>query len=128
MKTIDAKAAKRLQAESNIWVATVRSDGRPHLTPVWFAWHGGKVYICIDPASVKARNLAVNDRITLALEDGSSPIILEGAGRPVNVAEQLQEVVDEFKRKYDWDIITDGQYSLLIEITPEKMLNWGGGG
>jgi hypothetical protein len=126
MKTIDATAEKRLHAESNIWAATARADGRPHLTPVWFAWQGGKVYICIDPASVKARNLAANDRIALALEDGSSPIILEGVGRPVNGADRPQGVVDEFKRKYDWDIVTDGQYSLLIEITPEKILNWGG--
>jgi hypothetical protein len=44
----------------------------------------------------------------------------------VNGADRPQGVVDEFKRKYDWDIVTDGQYSLLIEITPEKILNWGG--
>jgi len=128
MTTLDANAEHRLLAESNIWVATVRPDGRPHLTPVWFAWHDGKAYICIDPKSVKARNLAQNDRIALALEDGSSPIILEGRARRLDAAEVPAGVVEEFRRKYAWNIRTDGQYSLLVEVTPDKVMNWSGGG
>jgi hypothetical protein len=128
MTALDPHAERRLHSESNIWVATVRPDGRPHLTPVWFVWHSGKAYICIDPNSVKARNLARNGKIALALEDGSSPIIIEGVGRALNGSEPPQGVVDEFRRKYDWDITTDGQYSLLVEVTPGKVLNWSGGG
>jgi len=127
MKTIDKHAEQRLRSESNIWVATVRPDGRPHLTPTWFAWQDGKAYICIDPASVKARNLAHKAQIALALEDGSAPIILEGVARQMNGADRPQGALDEFKRKYGWDIAIDGQYSLLVEITPTKVLNWGGG-
>ena len=127
MKTIAQDVERRLQSESNIWVATVRPDGRLHLTPTWFAWHAGQVYICIDPASVKARNLAHNPRIALALEDGSQPIMIEGVARPVDGAERPPGALDEFKRKYEWDIASDGQYSLLIEITPKKALDWGGG-
>ena len=29
---------QRLETEAIIWLATVRSDGRPHLTPIWFVW------------------------------------------------------------------------------------------
>jgi len=127
METIDHRAEQRLRSENNVWIATVRSDGRPHLTPVWFAWHGGKVYICVDPNSVKARNLADNPHVALALEDGSSPVILEGTARRVNDPDRPPGALAEFKRKYDWDIVADGQYSLLIEITPSKVLNWGEG-
>ncbi len=127
MNAVDAQTEPRLQTERNIWVATVRPDGRPHLTLVWFVWHDRKVYICIDPASVKARNLALNGRLALALEDGSSPIIVDGVGRPVDRSDRPPGAVDAFKHKYGWDIATDGQYSLLIEITPLKILNWGGG-
>ena len=76
---------------------------------------------------VKARNLMNNPRVGLALEDGSSPVILEGTARQVNGSDRPPGALDEFKRKYDWDIETDGQYSLLIEITPHKVLNWDGG-
>jgi len=128
MKRIDQRAEHRLQSEHNIWVATVRPDGRPHLTPVWFVWHDGKVYICIDPNGVKARNMAQNGRVALALEDGSSPIIFEGVGRAVGMSDWPQGAIDGFKRKYDWNIVTDGQYSVLVEITPRKLLHWSGGG
>ena len=70
MITVDAAFEQRLQSEGNIWVTTVRPDGRPHLTPVWFVWHAGKAYICISPDSVKARNLSRNPRVALALENG----------------------------------------------------------
>lgn len=124
MTQIDVHSLERLNSESNIWVATARPDGRPHLSPVWFVWHADKIYICIDPKSVKARNLAENERIALALEDGTSPIIVEGRARAVPASDRPQGVLDAFAQKYDWNIVTDGQYSLLIEITPTKVLNW----
>jgi len=128
MKRIGQNAEHRLQSESNIWVATVRPDGRPHLTPVWFVWHDGQVYICIDPNSVKARNIARNDRVALSLEDGASPLIFEGVGRAVGMSDWPPGAIDGFKRKYNWNIATDGQYSLLVEITPHKLLNWNSDG
>ena len=127
MKITDTHVARRLRSESNIWVATARPGGRPHLTPTWFVLHGEELYICIDPGSVKARNLIANTRVALALEDGAAPIIVEGAVRPVEDSDRPQGVLDEFKRKYDWDILEDSQYNLLIAITPTKVLSWGEG-
>ncbi|HLF25767.1 MAG TPA: pyridoxamine 5'-phosphate oxidase family protein [Anaerolineae bacterium] len=124
MKTVDEQMERRLRAEHNIWVATARPDGRPHLTPTWFVWQAGKVYLCIDPASVKARNLAHNDRIALALENGATPLIIEGIGRQVDEVEWPQAVIAEFKRKYDWDITADEQYRCLVETKPSKILSW----
>jgi nitroimidazol reductase NimA-like FMN-containing flavoprotein (pyridoxamine 5'-phosphate oxidase superfamily) len=128
MSILGSQTEKHLRSENNIWVATTRPDGRPHLTPTWFVLVDGKIYICIDPASVKARNLESNDQVALALEDGSSPVIVEGAGRPIDGSDRPQGVLDEFKRKYDWDVATDSQYGLLIEIAPKKVLSWNSGG
>ncbi|WP_262286823.1 pyridoxamine 5'-phosphate oxidase family protein [Micromonospora sp. MA102] len=33
----------RLPRESNAWLCTLRPDGSPHLTPVWFVYAGGLV-------------------------------------------------------------------------------------
>jgi F420H(2)-dependent biliverdin reductase len=76
-KTPTAGVKERLGKERNIWIATVRPDGRPHIVPVWFACIDDKVYLCIEPQSVKGRNLATNRNVALALEDGSHPIICE---------------------------------------------------
>lgn len=120
-----AKIQPRLKTEANIWFATVRPDGRPHLVPVWFAWPAGegKVYVCIEAGSVKARNIGQNSRVSLALENGSQPVICEGTAAVVPQP-WPEVVVDIFKAKYDWDITTDGQYDTLVEVTPVKWLSW----
>ncbi len=123
MAQLSADTEKKLASAANIWLASVRPDGRPHLAPVWFAWSGGKLYACIQAGSVKARNLEQNPRIVLALEDGASPVICEGTAAVVPPP-WPSPVVAIFKAKYDWDITTDAEYDQLLEVTPAKWLNW----
>lgn len=109
-----APAEPRLDDDRNVWLATVRPDGRPHLVPIWFVADGDRWYICTAPGSVKARNLHQNPRVALALEDGDKPYIVEGVARPL--AQPTAEVIGKFKAKYDWDITTDPHYSQVFEI------------
>jgi pyridoxine/pyridoxamine 5'-phosphate oxidase len=103
----------------NVWFATVRPDGRPHLVPIWFVVDGDRWYICTNPGSVKARNLKANSSVSLALEDGDRPFVVEGQARPVDVT---AGVADKFRAKYDWDITSDSEYTQLIEITVSRQL------
>ncbi len=108
---------ERLATAKNVWIATVKPDGRPHLVPVWFVVSDGRWYFVTDPKSVKARNLQSNANVALALEDGSSPHIVEGQAKAV---EPSAEVIGAFKQKYDWDITTDGQYTQVYEVRVTK--------
>lgn len=121
--TPDPTVQERLETAHNIWFGSVRPDGRPHLAPVWFAWHGGRLYVCIEAGSVKGRNVARDPRVALALEDGRHPVICEATAAACP-APWPEPVIGIFKQKYDWDISTDGQYNLLLEIMPEKWLSW----
>jgi len=112
-----------LADKQNIWFVSVRPDGRPHLTPVWFIYQTQKIYIGIDPHSVKSRNLLVNPAVALALEDGSHPLICEGTSRLVDLP--LPEALKTaFLHKYEWDITTEAQFNQVVEITPLKWLSW----
>ncbi|NLG72588.1 MAG: pyridoxamine 5'-phosphate oxidase [Chloroflexi bacterium] len=113
----------RLQEARNIWFASVRPDGRPHLTPVWFVWHEAALYVCIDPEGVKGRNIQTNPRVALALEDGAHPVICEGTAGSVPQP-WPPEVVAQFQHKYEWNITTDTKYRLLVKVTPQKWLSW----
>ena len=117
------EALEKLTQAANIWFASVRSDGRPHLTPVWFVYYGRHLYLSIDPKSIKNRNLASNPNVSLALEDGSHPLICEGQAALLQQP-YSPEIVAMFQKKYDWDIREDEQYSQLVEITPRKWLAW----
>ncbi len=113
----------RLESQQNIWFSSVRPDGRPHLAPVWFVWHAGRIYIGTDPKSVKSRNIRHNPRVTLALEDGTHPVICEGIARPVG-RPWPGPLLAAFFKKYEWDMNKEEQYNEVIEITPEKWLAW----
>jgi hypothetical protein len=120
---ITPEALEKLTQAANIWFASVRANGRPHLTPVWFVYYGLHLYVSIDPKSIKNRNLATNPNVSLALEDGSHPLICEGQAAFIQQP-YSSEIVALFQKKYDWNIREDDQYSQLVEITPRKWLAW----
>ena len=126
MIALPPEAATKLETEKNIWVASVRPDGRPHLAPVWFAWHADKLYVCTEPGSVKARNISQNPRVALALEGGSHPVICEGIAAPAPApgSAEMAKVAAIFRAKYDWDISSEERYTQLLEITPTRWLTW----
>lgn len=109
----------RTEKARNIWLASVRPDGRPHLVPIWFVIDAGRWYICTGSDSVKARNLRANPRVALALEDGDHPFVVEGAARQVTPS---SAVVRKFKAKFDWDITTDAEYGAVFEITVTRQV------
>ncbi|MCS7221451.1 MAG: pyridoxamine 5'-phosphate oxidase family protein [Anaerolineae bacterium] len=115
---------RRLQEAEIIWVASVRPNGAPHLSPVWFVWDAGCFFICISPVSRKARNLAQNPQVAVSLEDGRNVVIAEGVASPATESER-EQVAALFLHKYDWDIRMDSTYTLLLKITPRKFLTWG---
>jgi len=114
---------KRLHEEPNIWLATTRPDGRPHLIPLWFVWRRGRLYLCVESRSVKARNIRVEPRVSLALQDGSKPAICEGLAR-VLTEPWPPEVTQAFLKKYDWGIDPKDEYDQLIEVKPTRWLGW----
>lgn len=117
----------RLGRESTIWVATVRYDGRPHLTPVWFIWLDEKLYITIGRESQKYANLYGNQNIALSLPDTGNVIIIEGEAH-VAQSSAIDTLGDYFYHKYEWDFRYDDSADWqLIEITPHKIMAWGDG-
>jgi len=120
---LSREALQKLESAQNIWLTSVRPDGRPHMAPVWFAWYQEKLYVCIEAKSVKGHNIAVNPFVVLALEDGSNPLICEGRAKPV-AAPWPEDVTAIFQRKYDWDLSVEERYTQLLAIVPEKWLSW----
>lgn len=110
---------QRLETEANLWLATVRPDGRPHLVPIWFVWLNGEFHILTQPASVKARNLLVTPNACVSMEDGLRPLIAECTARPAS-RPYSAELAAAFKRKYDWDITPDKDYTAMFALLPVK--------
>jgi PPOX class probable F420-dependent enzyme len=74
-------AADRLRREEMIWITTVRGDGQPQTSAVWFHWDGTDFLLFSQPRAQKVRNLAAEPRVSLNLNGtgyGADLVIVEG--------------------------------------------------
>jgi len=65
-------------------LATVRPDGRPHVTPVWYEYDGYEFIVGTFRSSQKARNVARKGFAALAIGTTQVPykqVIIEGTAR-----------------------------------------------
>ena len=95
-------AEERLAAAQSYWVATTRPDGRPHLMPLWAAWHAGRLWFEGGAATRRARNLAAEPWLSIGIdlpEDGA--VVVEGtAQRHLGVAPGLADALVAAFGKY----------------------------
>jgi hypothetical protein len=73
-------------------LAVTRSDGRPHVTPVWFDLDGPEIVFSISEKSVKAQCLRRDPRATLGVDDRQPPYAFVMAEGEVRLVDDLTEV------------------------------------
>lgn len=116
---------ERLATSRNVWLATVRADGRPHIAPVWFVYVDGRMWICTGRSSVRVRNLRERPNASASLEDGNAPVVAEGTV-VIHEVHRPPGVVDAFRAKYDWDITVEVDNDIgeltLLELRPHRWL------
>jgi nitroimidazol reductase NimA-like FMN-containing flavoprotein (pyridoxamine 5'-phosphate oxidase superfamily) len=68
----------RLEEAMNYWLATTRSDGRPHAVPSDGIWLDDAWYFGGSHDTVHMRNVERNPKASLHLGDGTWAVIVEG--------------------------------------------------
>ena len=130
MAPLSDETLGRLKREDLAWCTTVRPDGSPHTTPVWFCYLEDTWWIASAARNVKVRNLATNPHLSLALQDGAAPAVAEGRAT-VHTEAFPAAVVAAFAAKYTgWDITDhrpDG-LRVLLQVTVSRWLLAGGAG
>jgi PPOX class probable F420-dependent enzyme len=116
---------ERLHEARNVWLATVRPDGRPHIAPLWFVYVDDRIWIGTGLTSVRVRNLRSNPTASACLEEGDEPVVAEGTV-VIHETARPAAVVEAFRTKYNWDITIEtdndvGQVTLL-EFRPHRWL------
>jgi general stress protein 26 len=131
-----ADVRRVLETAELFWISTVRSDGRPHVTPLPAVWHDGRLHFCTGPAEQKAVNLARNPHV--ALTTGTNrwkeglDVVVEGEAAQVTDDSRLRTLADLWRGKYhgDWDFGVeqglfrhgDGGTEAVFEVLPAKVL------
>ncbi|WP_369199643.1 pyridoxamine 5'-phosphate oxidase family protein [Streptomyces sp. PU-14G] len=114
----------RLAREANVWLCTVRPDGSPHVTPVWFVFLQGCWWVGADSDAVKVRNVVKSPRVSLSLEDGRFPAVAEGEA-VLHRGPFPAHVTEAFAAKYGWDVSAPrrpGGNRVLLEVPVRRWL------
>ena len=125
-----------LEREPVIWLSTVGEDGAPHLVPTWFVWDGERITIVSKPGARKARDIAAEPRVMLAMGDADDDfdVGLLRAHGAIDAAPTPLGLPTGFNEKYGERIaglgLTPAQfartYPLVIRLRPVKALGWHG--
>jgi PPOX class probable F420-dependent enzyme len=108
-------------------LATLNADGSPQVTPVWVDFNGTHVLINTAKGRVKAKNLAREPRVAIAVSDPDNPYRYLGIqGRVVDMTETGGDAhIDKMAKKYlgkdSYPGRTPGEVRVIVKIAPEKV-------
>src|SRR5947199_10672015 len=93
-----ADVHRLIQRAELFWISTVRSDGRPHVTPIPAVWRDGALYFCTGAGEQKGVNLARNGNCALVTGNNTwksgLDVVIEGCAQRVSDEALLQRLAD----------------------------------
>ena len=128
MGVLTARQLSFLKTHELCRLATASNDARPHVVPVIYAIDGENLIIAVDYGTKKLKNLRVNKRVALVVDDyrPNHAVMVEGdcdiLERGKEYLRLLQVLFDRFEyyRKYPWG---EGEAPIL-RIKPTKVSSW----
>jgi nitroimidazol reductase NimA-like FMN-containing flavoprotein (pyridoxamine 5'-phosphate oxidase superfamily) len=116
-------------------VATVGPAG-PHATPLWYAWHGGALWLTSVVRSQRWADLQRDPRIAAVVDAGESYDELRGVelrgrvevvgevprtGEPVPELDGAEQLMAD--RYFGGTVVHDGRHAWL-RLAPDKITSW----
>jgi PPOX class probable F420-dependent enzyme len=117
-------------------LATTRSDGSPHIAPIWFVLDGDDLVFNTGATTVKGKNLARDGRAAVCVDDDTPPFAYVLVSGNVTISEEREELVR-------WATRIGGRYmgedraeefgsrngvpgELLVRLQPTRMIGESG--
>jgi general stress protein 26 len=131
-----------LESAELFWLSTVRTDGRPHVTPLVAVWAEDRLHLCTGPQEQKALNLQHNRQVVLTTGcntwDGGLDVMVEGRAVQVTDQNTLRRLAEAWMTKWDgrWrfevgedSFLNPGGHgrALVFAVKPDKVLAFGKG-
>jgi general stress protein 26 len=132
-----SETERALERAELYWITTVRSDGRPHVTPLIGVVVDGAVHFTTGLEEQKARNIEHNSNVAITTGNNTwaqgLDVVVEGAAVRVTDADALERLATAFEDKYGeaWRFeVGDGVFlhgggehsAAVFRIEPAKVL------
>ena len=133
---------RALEDAKLFWIATVRADGRPHMTPLVAVWLDDAIYFATGVGEQKAVNLRTNQNVILMTGcnewERGLDVVVEGEAVQVIEESVLKRLAEAWETKWDgrWHFeAADGHFrheggegaAEVFAVTPTKVLAFGKG-
>ena len=122
----------QLRSEPVVWLTTVRPDGQPQSSPVWFLWNGGRFLILSKPDAAKVANIRSNPRVAVHLRgderaeeiatfEGTAALIEASASELQSFIEKYRPITDDYGWEPDQMV---SEYSQAVRVEPTRARIW----
>ena len=110
-------------------LATISSNGTPHVVPVSYHFKDNAFLIAVDYGTRKLRNLRRNNRTALVIDTlkPNRGILIQGKAILIESGAEFRHAYSQFYRAFGWvraDPWKEGE-APFVRITPETKASWG---
>lgn len=111
-------------------LATISSDGFPHVVPVCYIYSSGGLWVATDYETRKFHNILSNSKVALVVDSGydsNRGILIQGQVKIYRKGPEFRRVSAAFYKKFAWVRATpwkEGEAPLLW-IRPNRKACWG---
>jgi PPOX class probable F420-dependent enzyme len=130
MPEVPASHVDLLEKPTFAHLATIRPDGSPQSSVMWFAWDGARIRMTHTRTRQKFANLAREPRVALSIADPDDQYrFLEVRGTAEKVEDDpAAEFYRSLQRRYGMDYpVTDADVRVVITIRPDRYVAVRGG-
>jgi PPOX class probable F420-dependent enzyme len=124
-----AHARERLATEPIGWLTTVKPDGQPQSSPLWFLWTNDEIFVYSHKTAPRNRNIESNPRVAFNLHTdagGDDVISMEGTARfdpegpPCSQHPAYLAKYGSMLESSGGPEFMDRDYPVIIRITPTR--------
>jgi len=130
-KTLPESHADLLDAPNFAHLATVRPDGSPQSSVMWFAWDGSRLKLTHTKTRQKFANLEKEPRVALSIADPSDQyrfLEVRGSVESVEDDDATASFYKSLQTRYGMDYpIPDADVRVIITIKPDTFVAVTGG-
>ena len=120
-----------LDTQTNVILSTIRKDGSPQISPLWYWFDGEAFIISTAKETAKWHNLRRDPRVALCVDDPETGRMVVAYGRAVLLDEAIWDLTQRLVEKYVHEpeavqahmrrIFTNWT-RVILKITPEQLI------